>query len=115
MMTYMMIGLRRCIQSRKFSSSKDVILDKSQNGHFASIILNRTEVHNALSPSIMTGIVESLDQLRNDQKVRAIFLKANGKTFCSGGDLKHMKSTATWTYDQNKVEAFNLSSVFNSL
>eukprot|EP00602_Paraphysomonas_sp_CaronLab_P009244 CAMPEP_0185036760 /NCGR_PEP_ID=MMETSP1103-20130426/30198_1 /TAXON_ID=36769 /ORGANISM="Paraphysomonas bandaiensis, Strain Caron Lab Isolate" /LENGTH=232 /DNA_ID=CAMNT_0027574433 /DNA_START=161 /DNA_END=859 /DNA_ORIENTATION=+ len=63
----------------------------------------------------MTGIEESLAELREDPNVRAVFLKAAGKTFCAGGDLKHMKATAKWTYDQNKEEAFRLSGVFNSL
>lgn len=97
------------------SSSGDVLLSHSTCGKYASIILNRVEVHNALSPSIMVGIVDSLNQLKENKNVRAIFLKANGKTFCAGGDLKHMKSTAKWTYEQNKEEAFRLSNVFNSI
>lgn len=93
----------------------DVLLSHSSCGKYASIILNRVEVHNALSPSIMTGIVDSLTELKENQQIRAVFLKANGKTFCSGGDLKHMKSTAKWSYEQNKEEAFRLSNVFNSI
>lgn len=111
------------ISSRYFSSigsssstnEGDVLLTRSACQKYASIILNRVEVHNALSPSIMVGIVDSLNQLKEDKNVRAVFLKANGKTFCAGGDLKHMKSTAKWTYEQNKEEAFRLSNVFNSI
>ncbi|CAE7632129.1 AKT6-1 [Symbiodinium microadriaticum] len=103
-------------QARGFNSANDdVLLTRSANGHFASITLNRTEVHNALSPSVMTGIEDSLLTLRDDYKVRAVFLKASGATFCAGGDLKHMKSTANWTYEQNKAEAFRLSGVFNAI
>jgi methylglutaconyl-CoA hydratase len=100
---------------RGLCSTKDVLLTRSANGYFASITLNRTEVHNALSPSVMTGITDSLIELRDDPNVRAVFLKAAGSTFCAGGDLKHMKATAGWTYEQNKEEAFRLSSVFNSI
>jgi methylglutaconyl-CoA hydratase len=105
------------LNKRLFSSGQnlDVLLSHSSCGKYASIVLNRVEVHNALSPSIMTGIVDSLTQLKEDKSVRAVFLKANGKTFCAGGDLKHMKSTAKWTYEQNKEEAFRLSNVFNSI
>lgn len=100
---------------RALCSTKDVLLSRSANGYYASITLNRTEVHNALSPSVMTGIEDSLLELRDDPNVRAVFLKAAGSTFCAGGDLKHMKSTANWTYEQNKDEAFRLSGVFNSI
>ena len=101
---------------REFNSSNaDVLLTRSTNGQYASITLNRSEVHNALSPSVMTGIEDSLLSLRDDTKVRAVFLKAAGATFCAGGDLKHMKSTANWSYEQNKAEAFRLSGVFNAI
>jgi methylglutaconyl-CoA hydratase len=93
--------------NRAFSTEQnpDVLLSRTPCGKYASIVLNRVEVHNALS----------LAQLKEDPNVRAVFLKANGKTFCAGGDLKHMKSTAKWTYEQNKEEAFRLSNVFNSI
>jgi methylglutaconyl-CoA hydratase len=106
---------RRLLSSSSPSLNSDVLLTHSSCGKYASIILNRVEVHNALSPSIMTGIIDSLNQLTNEPNVRAVFLKANGKTFCAGGDLKHMKATAKWTSQQNKEEAFRLSNVFNSL
>lgn len=100
---------------RFMSTESDVLLSRSDNGHFASITLNRTVVHNALSPSVMDGIESHLTELSKDDKVRAVFLKAAGKTFCAGGDLKHMKATASWTPEQNKHEAFRLSGVFNMI
>lgn len=97
------------------STVNDVLLSYSSCNKYASITLNRTEVHNALSPSVMDGIVNSLNTLKEQTNIRAVFLKSTGKTFCSGGDLKHMKSTAKWTKTQNQEEAFKLSGVFNSL
>ena len=109
------------VQSKPFSSSVvlgdngEVVVEHTSNGHFATVTINRPEVHNALSPGVMDGLESALNLLEEDKKVRAVFLKAEGKTFCAGGDLKHMKSTADWTYEQNKAEAFRLSGIFNQI
>ena len=90
------------VQSKPFSSSVvlgdngEVVVEHTSNGHFATVTINRPEVHNALSPGVMDGLESALNLLEEDKKVRAVFLKAEGKTFCAGGDLKHMKSTADW-------------------
>ena len=109
------------VQHKTFSSSValgdngEVVVEHTSNGHFATVTINRPEVHNALSPGVMDGLESALNMLEQDKKVRAVFLKAEGKTFCAGGDLKHMKSTADWTYEQNKAEAFRLSGIFNQI
>ena len=109
------------VQHKTFSSSValgdngEVVVEHTSNGHFATVTINRPEVHNALSPGVMDGLESALNLLEEDKKVRAVFLKAEGKTFCAGGDLKHMKSTADWTYEQNKAEAFRLSGIFNQI
>ena len=105
----------RGFASTSASDTEDVLLERTSNGHYATITINRPNVHNCLSPTVLTGLEEALHELHEDDTVRAVFLKATGQTFCAGGDLKHMKSTANWTFEQNKEEAFRLSGVFNQL
>ena len=52
------------------------------------IILNRPEKHNALSYQLLDDIDAVFDYAEADKKVNVIVLKANGKSFCSGFDLK---------------------------
>lgn len=101
--------------AKELGPNGEVLLEHTSSGHFGTVTINRPEVHNALSPGVMDGLEDALNILKEDKKVRAVFLKAEGKTFCAGGDLKHMKSTADWTYDQNKEEAFRLSGIFNQI
>ena len=109
------INMCRYFSVQELGPNGEVLLEHTSNGHFATVTINRPEVHNALSPGVMDGLETALNTLKEDEKVRAVFLKAEGKTFCAGGDLKHMKSTADWTYDQNKQEAFRLSGIFNQI
>lgn len=65
-------------------------MSRSDNGVFATITINRPDVHNCLSPSVMEGLNEALNDLKGigNDELRAVFLKAEGQTFCAGGDLK---------------------------
>ncbi len=52
------------------------------------LTLNRPEKHNALSYQLLDDLDAVLDEAEADEKARVIVLKANGKSFCSGFDLK---------------------------
>jgi enoyl-CoA hydratase len=59
-----------------------------KKGKIASIILNRPEKHNALSYQLLDDLDASLDYAEADETTNVLILKANGKSFCSGFDLK---------------------------
>lgn len=65
----------------------------------AIITFNRPQVHNALSYKMIEEVVEALKQAEKSTEVRAIILKGEGKSFCSGDDLFSMR--------KEKQEAFN--------
>lgn len=119
------IGLRlrtlHGVHSRMFSTSIQNLnggptkVDISDDGKFASLILSRPEKHNALSPDTMESIVSSLKDLEGNEDLRAVFLKAEGASFCAGGDLKHMRATADFTFEENEADAMKLSGVFHSI
>ena len=52
------------------------------------ITLNRPEKHNALSYQLLDDLDAVFDEAEADDNARVIVLKANGKSFCSGFDLK---------------------------
>src|SRR6516225_5086079 len=56
----------------------------------ATLTLNRPEWLNALSASIMEGLLEALPRLARDSVVGAIVLTGAGRAFCAGGDVKSM-------------------------
>lgn len=55
----------------------------------ATITLNRPQVYNALSPTLIKEITEAVQAAEADENVRVVVLTAVGdKAFCSGADLK---------------------------
>lgn len=54
------------------------------------VTLDRPEANNALNADAARELWEATTELTEDPSVRAILIRANGKMFCSGGDLKFM-------------------------
>jgi len=50
---------------------------------------------NALSPGVPEGIVAAVEQIENDQEVRAAVLVGAGKTFIAGADIKEFVKLTT--------------------
>ncbi len=59
-----------------------------------TIILNRPEKRNALSRALLTDLIQALDDLHLERKVRAVILTGAGSAFCAGMDLTEMQETA---------------------
>lgn len=60
-----------------------------QNG-VRTILMDRAEARNALSPDLRADLREALLQANDDENVRAIVLRGAGGNFCAGGDVKRM-------------------------
>ena len=97
-------------------SESMVVSEVSDDGKFATVTLNRPEVHNALHPDLISQLSSTFRGLADQEsELRAVFLCAEGKTFCAGGDLKHMRSTGDYTHDENEAEAMVLSGLFEDI
>lgn len=84
--------------------SKHVLSRKSKS--CLSIILNRPEVINSLSESMIDNIDGLLDQAQADEKcLFVLFYSVNSKGFCAGGDVKELARLGSLKkYDQ--VDSF---------
>lgn len=65
--------------------SQAVLFEK--RGAIADIILNRPEQLNAMNFDLIDGLAEAVEKCR-DPEIRAVVMKANGKNFCAGGDIR---------------------------
>jgi 2-(1,2-epoxy-1,2-dihydrophenyl)acetyl-CoA isomerase len=54
----------------------------------ARITLNRPDAGNALTPDQRDRLIELFDEASADLAVRVVVLRANGKHFCTGADLR---------------------------
>ena len=62
-----------------------VLFQKKSN--IGEIILNRPEELNAMNFDLIEGLAKAVEQCR-DPEVRVVIMKANGRCFCAGGDIK---------------------------
>lgn len=62
-----------------------VLLDVA--GSVATITLDRPHKLNALYPEMILRLLDVIEEVRRDSRVRAVVLRGNGRAFCSGDDL----------------------------
>jgi 2-(1,2-epoxy-1,2-dihydrophenyl)acetyl-CoA isomerase len=65
------------------------LLCKIENG-ICTITLNRPEKLNALQYPLLMDLIDILDSVKKDKTIRVIVIEGNGKSFCSGDDMKNM-------------------------
>ena len=55
-----------------------------------TIIINRPECRNALTPRVVTELQDAFQDLHGEKKIRGVILTGAGDGFCSGTDLFHL-------------------------
>ncbi|MCG8589029.1 MAG: enoyl-CoA hydratase-related protein [Proteobacteria bacterium] len=74
------------------AGSEEVRLE-IENG-LATITLNRPSAYNALNLAMAEGLLNAAILCDEDPRVRAVMITGEGRAFCSGGDIRQMKSEA---------------------
>ena len=70
----------------------DAPLLRHDAGGIATLTLNAPQTLNALSDAMITALSAELDALAADRTIRVVILRANGRAFCAGHDLKEMQA-----------------------
>lgn len=90
-------------------------LSSQLQDHILTIGINRPEAHNALDPKLIKEITQTFKGVEKNSKVRVVVLEGEGPSFCSGGDLRWMKSAVKYNLAQNKKDAKTLSDMYESI
>ena len=90
-------------------------IDLSKNNGVATVTLNRPEKHNAFDDLIIEQMTQTFEDVAADDSIRVMILAANGKHFSAGGDLAWMKRMATYSYDENLIDARSLAQMLKTL
>ena len=67
-------------------SSTEIQVDR--DGHVVTVTLNRPDALNAITPTMLETLADTLDQLRADVDARVVVLTGAGRAFSAGVDLK---------------------------
>ena len=63
------------------------------SGAVRHLVLNRPEVHNAVNAQLVADTHEAARLLDADASVRVVIVRGEGKSLCSGADLKQPRTT----------------------
>ena len=81
----------------------------------ALVALARPEVHNAFDETLIAELTRALQVLDADEKVRAVVLLGDGRSFCAGADLNWMKRMAGYGRAANLADATALAAMLKAL
>jgi enoyl-CoA hydratase/carnithine racemase len=78
-----------------------ILLEK--NAPLAMLTINRPARHNSLTPELLREMLAALDEIRADETIRALILRAAGRSFSTGGDLcgfaDHLEEIAAYAVE----------------
>jgi methylglutaconyl-CoA hydratase len=78
----------------------------------ATITLNRPEKRNALNEALVNSLKMYLHKANDDNTLRAIIIRGEGKDFCSGADLSALQKIAESDILENLEDANSLAELF---
>ena len=87
----------------------------SVTGSIARLQLNRPDVFNALSPTLLEGLIDRCGELAQDDSTKVVVLEGSGKHFCAGADLpqfmQRLESDPRGTADLGRRAAEALATI----
>jgi methylglutaconyl-CoA hydratase len=79
------------------------------------VILNRPEKRNALSPELIVGLDQALEELAQNPEVKVVILQAEGKAFCAGADLDYIQHMQHFSLEENLADSHRLKALFSKI
>jgi len=82
---------------KKIEKDEPILLRADVDG-VATLTLNRPKQYNALSDDMLDALQAAFDAIADDESVRVVIIRAEGKAFCAGHDLKEMRANPRQDY-----------------
>lgn len=74
------------------------VLLREDQGGVSRLTLNRPDHFNALSEALLAELDAALRDIAADEKIQVIHLRAEGRAFCAGHDLREMRADPREAY-----------------
>ena len=81
--------------------SEGVVLTSIDSRGIAEVILNRPERNNAYNGTMIDELIKSFTSLCNNNDVRVVLIRGNGKHFQGGADLEWLKEIGKLNKEEN--------------
>ena len=76
----------------------DLVLQEQDDRGVVTLTLNRPAAFNSLSEAMLEALQAALDRVAADPDARVVVIRAAGKAFCAGHDLKEMRAEPSQAY-----------------
>lgn len=96
-------------------TEEPVVLTEMDRRGVATVILNRPRVHNAYNGEVVAELLDILPRQANDDAVRVVVLRANGKHFQAGADLTWLREVAGQGESENLAVSRRTTTLARSL
>lgn len=97
------------------SESQDSVQLEVTTDGIAYVTMNRPEVHNCFNEEVIERLAETFDDVGRQDGIRAMVLRASGRSFSAGADLEWMQRAAHFTQEQNEEDARALAAMVAAL
>jgi len=91
-----------------------VLLDIDSRG-VATVTINRPEVNNAYNSEMIQAMIDGVTHCAENDAVRIIVIKGNGRHFQAGADLKWLKGIGTLSPEENLAVSLNTATAIRGL
>jgi len=68
------------------------MIDLEREGAVARIFLNRPQKVNALTSPLLLQLLNSMEEIKSDPRLRVVVLGGRGKAFCGGADVEELSA-----------------------
>ena len=79
-----------------------------QSNSILSIVMNRSEVHNAFNEVMIHELHEAFREASLNDALKVVILKASGRSFSAGADLNWMKKMVNYSREENEKDSLAL-------
>ena len=86
------------VDDRPLAPHEPVLLPELSDTGVLTLTLNRPQVFNALSEDLLDALKSALEAAATDSAVRVVVIRAAGRAFCAGHDLKEMRARPDRAY-----------------
>ena len=90
-------------------------LSVEREGVVATVALARPDARNALNEGLIEELTRCMEELAKDDGARVIVLTGEGDFFCAGADIRYMRDTASFSYEENIEDARGLAAMFRAV
>ena len=81
--------------------SEGIVLTSIDSRGIAEVVLNRPERNNAYNGAMIAELINSFSSLYNNNDVKVVLIKGNGKHFQGGADLEWLKEIGKLNKEEN--------------